>query len=58
MKLAVAVGDVGQPPKAEDLAQSEGAGYDEELAREADTAVWGSAACSGDEAGGSNHRRA
>ena len=37
MKLVVAVGDVGQAPKVEDLAQSEGAGHDEELAMEADT---------------------
>jgi hypothetical protein len=28
-KLTVAVGDVGQAPKVEDLAQSEGVGHDE-----------------------------
>jgi hypothetical protein len=39
MKLAVAVGDIGQAPKVEDLAQSVSAGCDEELTREADTAV-------------------
>ena len=42
-KLVVAVGDIGLAPKVEDLAQSEGAGYDGELAREADTTIWGSA---------------
>ena len=57
MKLAIAVGDVGQAPKVEDLAQSEGAGRDGELTGEADATVWGSAACSGDEAGGSGHYR-
>ena len=30
-KLAVAVGDVGQAPKVEDLARSEGASHDGEL---------------------------
>jgi hypothetical protein len=38
-KLAVAVGDVGQAPKVEDLARSEGAGRDGELTGEADAAV-------------------
>ena len=38
-KLAIAVGDVGQAPKVEDLAQSEGTGHDGELAGEADTIV-------------------
>jgi hypothetical protein len=56
-KLTIAVGDVGQAPKVEDLAQSKGVGCDGEL-READTTVWGGAACSSDEAGGSSHRRA
>ena len=51
-KLAVAVDDVGQAPKVEDLARSEGAHHDGKLAREADTAVWGCATCSDDEAGG------
>ena len=50
--------DVGQAPKVEDLGRSEGAGRDGELAREADATVWGGAACSGDEAGGSGHYRA
>jgi len=57
-ELAIAVGDVGQAPEVEELAWSEGAGRDGELAGEADTTVWGSVACSGDEAGGSSHRRA
>jgi hypothetical protein len=57
MKLNVVVGDVGQGPKVEDLAQSEGAGHDRELTMEADTTVWGGAACSSDEAGGSNHHK-
>jgi hypothetical protein len=57
-KLTVVVDDVGQAPKVQDLARSEGTDCDKELAKEADTAVWGSAACSGDEAGGSGHRRA
>jgi hypothetical protein len=39
VKLAMAVGDIGQAPKVEDLAQSVSAGYDEELTREADTAI-------------------
>jgi hypothetical protein len=39
MKLAIAVDNVGQAPKVEDLAQGKGAGYDEELAREADIAI-------------------
>ena len=47
-----------QAPKVEDLAQSEGTGCDEELPSEANTAIWGGAACSSDEAGGSGHRRA
>jgi len=38
-ELAVAVSDIGQAPKVEDLARSEGAGHDEELTGEADTAV-------------------
>ena len=38
-KLAIAVDDVGQAPKVEDLAQSEGAGHDGELTGEADTGV-------------------
>ena len=58
MKLTVVVGDIGQAPKVEDLAQSEGTGHDGELTGEADTSIWGSAASSGDEAGGSSHRRA
>ena len=58
MELTVAVSDVGQAPKVEDLAQSKGADYDGELHREADTAIWGGAACSGDEAGGFSYRRA
>ena len=58
MKLVVAVGDVGQAPKVEDLAQSEGTSRDGELARVADTTVWGGAACSNDKAGGLGHRRA
>jgi hypothetical protein len=41
MKLAIAVSDVGQAPKVEDLAQSEGIGCGGELAEEADTAIWG-----------------
>ena len=57
-ELAVAVDDIGQAPKVEDLARSEGAGYDEELAGEIDTTIWGGAACYSDEAGGSGHRRA
>ena len=50
-ELAIAVGDVGQAPEVEDLARSEGAGCDGELAGEADATVCGGAACSGDEAG-------
>ena len=57
-KLAIAVGDIGQAPKVEDLPHSEGVSRDEELIKEADTTIWGGAACSGDEAGGSGHRRA
>ena len=38
-KLAIAVGDVGQAPKVEDLAQSEGTGHDGELAGEVDIAI-------------------
>ena len=58
MKLTVVVGDIGQAPKVEDLAQSEGTGHDGELTMEADTVVWGGAACFSDLAGGSGHRRA
>ena len=54
-KLAVAVGDVGQAPKVEDLAWSEGVGPDREIAREADTTIWGATACSNNEASGSGH---
>jgi hypothetical protein len=57
-KLTVAICDVVQAPKVEDLAQSEGTDRDEELAREANTTVLGDAACSSEEAGGSSHRRA
>ena len=57
-ELAIAVGDVGQAPEVEDMAQSEGAGCDGELAGEADATFWGAAACSGDEVGGSGHYRA
>ena len=39
MKLTVVVGDIGQAPKVEDLAQSKGTGRDGELTREADNAV-------------------
>ena len=52
MKLVVAVDDVGQAPKVEDLPWSEDTSYDEELTREVNTAVWGGAACFGSEAGG------
>lgn len=38
-KLAIAVDDVGQAPKVEDLDQSKGAGHDRELAEEADTII-------------------
>jgi hypothetical protein len=38
-KLTIAVDDVGQAPKVQDLARSEGTGCDKELAKEADTAV-------------------
>jgi hypothetical protein len=58
MKLVVAVGNIGLAPKMEDLARCEGTGRDGELAGEANTTVWGGAACSDDEAGGSSHRRA
>jgi len=58
MKFAIAVGDIGQDEKVKDLAHSEGADYDGELHREADTAIWGSAACFGDEAGGFGNSRA
>ena len=58
MKLAVAFNGVGQAPKVEDLAWSEGVGHDEELAEEANVIVWGGAACSSDEVGGSSYRRA
>ena len=39
-KLPVAVSDVGEAPRIEDLAWSEGGGHDEELAREADATIW------------------
>jgi hypothetical protein len=39
MKLAIVVSDVGQAPKVEDLAQSEGVGHDGELAREVNVDV-------------------
>jgi hypothetical protein len=58
VELTIVVGDVGQAPEIEDLARSKGVGRDRELAREANAAVWGGAACSGDEEGGSSHRRA
>jgi hypothetical protein len=38
-KLTIAVDDVGQAPKVEDLARSEGDGRDRELTGKADTAV-------------------
>jgi hypothetical protein len=38
-KLAIAVGDVGQAPKVEDLARSEGIDCDGELTGEEDTAI-------------------
>ena len=57
-ELAIAVGDVGQAPEVEDLARSEGAGRDGELAGEADATVWGGAACSGVEVRGFGHYRA
>jgi len=38
-ELAIAVGDVGQAPEVEDMAQSEGAGCDGELAGEANATV-------------------
>jgi hypothetical protein len=57
MKLAVAIGDVGQAPKVKDLAQSEGVNHNGELTEEADTVVLGGAACSSDDAGGFGHRR-
>jgi hypothetical protein len=37
--LAISVGDVGQGPKVEDLAQSKGTSQDIELTGEADTTV-------------------
>ena len=46
MKLAIAIDDV---------ARSEGVGHDGEFTGEVDTAIWGSIACSSDEAGGSSH---
>ena len=52
-KLAVAVGDVGQAPKVEDMAWNKGTTHDGELTGEANTTIWGSVACSSDEAGGS-----
>jgi hypothetical protein len=57
-KLTVAVGDVGQAPKFEDLAQTEGTDRDGEPTGEADTVVLGGAAWDGDEAGGSSYLRA
>jgi hypothetical protein len=39
VKLAMAVGDIGQAPKVEDLVRGEGTGYDKELALEADATV-------------------
>jgi hypothetical protein len=39
MKLTVAIGDVDQAPKVEDLAQSEGTGHDGELTRKADMSI-------------------
>ena len=58
MKFAIAVGDIGQDEKVKDLARSEGTDYEGELHREADIAIWGGAACSGNEAGGLGYRRA
>jgi hypothetical protein len=57
-KLTVAVSDVGQAPKAENLAQSEVASVDGELTKEADTTIWGNTACFGDVADGSYYRKA
>ena len=57
-ELAIAFRNVGQAPEVEDLARSEGASRDGELAGEADATVWGGAASSGDEVGGSGHYRA
>jgi hypothetical protein len=54
----MAVDDVGQAPKVEDLARSEGPGCGGEPTKEADATVWGNVACSSDEVGGSGHRRA
>ena len=48
MKLAIAVDDIGQAPKVENLAWSEGVGRDGELIGEANTAVWSGATCSSD----------
>ena len=39
MKIAMAVDDVGQAPKVEDLARSRGTSHDGELNREANTTV-------------------
>ena len=39
MKLTIAVDNVGQGPKVEDLARSEGAGHDGKLIGEANIAV-------------------
>jgi hypothetical protein len=58
MKLAIAVGDIGQATKVENLAQSECAGRDGELTGEADTTVWGTVAYSDNEASGSSPDRA
>jgi hypothetical protein len=52
------VSSVAMSSLAEDLTQSEGAGHDKELAKEANIAIWGAAACSSDEVGGSGHCRA
>jgi hypothetical protein len=39
VKLAMAVGDIGQAPEVEDLVRGEGTSYDRELASEADATV-------------------
>ena len=49
MKLIVAI-------KVEDVAQREGTGRDREFVGEANTAIWGSASCSGNKAGGSSNK--
>ena len=58
MELAIAIGDVGQAPKVEDLVRSEGAGHDGEHVEEVNAAIWGGVAYSSDEVGGSGHHRA